>query len=250
MIKFRLPIAVLILLVSSLIAQAQEKSPPSQKEGENISIEALENRINGQFQWRVIIPQNKTDSVPYKNFNTKSISFSIGGTFPLSRFLEFQIHPGFTFTKLRFKETADKTFPTTGSDKYVYEKIRSIYVSLPLGFQFNIIRGNEDEVGLHAEVGASAGYKISSSYKNKLKREDIKVKIPRVSGIEKLRYGIYTQVNYKWVGITAHYRLSDYFQQDQLYSRNNSTGLPQNDPKGHSSYPTLPPIELGLTFDF
>jgi hypothetical protein len=133
---------------------------------------------------------------------------------------------------------------TDGTDSYFYKdhaavnghtidvkksKLSITYFDIPFGFQY------KSSQKIHATLGFKVGWSINNhlKYKGTDYREEstgrtVKLKETGMPGIQKIHYGPYLTVGYKWVGLTAFYQITSIFEKDLG--------------------PQISPISVGITF--
>ena len=241
------------LLSSDLMAQPgdddeetseiQKKTDPNLLTKDSLEI-ILTDRFDLVFNRGFLFNSGMPDSVPI-NPATSGTTF-IGLSFNLLFNKKFAIHfqPGVAFFKINYLQKNNKTFPSSGDTLYAYERQRMYYVEMPVGFRWNFLRDTtKGRIQSFVEVGASFGYLIGSSYKVRLdyQGQTAILKIPDIPNVNTIRAGIFTKLNYRYFGFWAFYRLTDVFVKSATYTTPNG---------GQGKYPTISPIELGISVVF
>ena len=175
--------------------------------------------------------------------------------FPLGKrnIVGLRAAPGLAWTHFAYQQSIDKTFPSirdsVGFD-YTQEKHRLLFLEMPLGVYFNITRDEDGDPLFFAEAGGYLGYLASATYKIKYRNSAGQRVLERTKDLEqitdpeiefeRLRYGVYARVGYKWFSLYYSMRLTDVF--DEFTN-------PSLRPRNIDGYknPTMPPMEIGLS---
>ncbi|MEZ4825207.1 MAG: outer membrane beta-barrel protein [Bacteroidia bacterium] len=201
------------------------------------------------FNRGLILVGTTQDSVPVSGSNSGTFFIGGGIKFPLANNkMGIRLTPGIAFSRIQYNQTSIKSFPTVPDSldfTLTAEKHSMIYAELPLGFYLNISRDEDNDPRFFVEGGGYLGYLFSASYKysytntsGQRVNTQIKDQEKIQNEFERLRYGIYARVGYKWASLYYSYRLSALFDE-----------FANNPPRGGAGYknPLIPPMELGLT---
>ena len=189
------------------------------------------------------------DTVPINGSNSGTFSIGGGIKFPLANNkLGIRVTPSLAWTTINYNQTSVKTFPTIPDSldfDLTHEKHSLFHVELPIGVYINVSRDEDNDPKFFVEAGGYIGYLTSASYQYRYLNSDgqrVKVQNRDLQTIEnefeKLRYGIYARLGYKWAALYFNMRLNDVF--DELAND------PPNDMAGYKN-PTIPPLQVGIT---
>lgn len=190
------------------------------------------------------------DGVDFDQARSGSYSLGFGYGIPIGKTVEIKFEPRATWQKIVFREFSDTTkyFPSsaTGQDM-VYEKLRAFYVEAPIGIKLKLARNAEDKYKLLLEGGFSFGFNAGSTFKTRMKvdadsnpddnESRATFKVNYIDHLNVLRYGPYGRIGTNWISIYGFYRLSDIFDDTQMFTT----------PTGDVAYPKFPTLELGLS---
>ncbi len=195
------------------------------------------------------------DSVPLSN--TASGTYFIGGgfKFPFGRrnVIGLRVAPGLAWTHYTYQQSVDKEFPTIADSvgvDYTQEKHRLFFLELPVGLYFNVTRDEDGDPVFFGEVGGFVGYLASAQYKIRYRNNaglrvqertrDLEQISEPESEFERLRYGAYARIGYKWFSLYYSIRLTEVF--DEFTN-------PDRRPKNVEGYknPLMPAMEIGLS---
>ncbi|MEZ4776554.1 MAG: outer membrane beta-barrel protein [Bacteroidia bacterium] len=206
-------------------------------------------RFDLVFNRGLMLVSSTQDSVPISGSNSGTFFIGGGIKFPLANnTMGIRATPGIAFSRIQYNQTSIKTFPTIPdslSFTLTGEKHSLIYAELPLGFYVNISRDEDNDPKFFVEGGGYLGYLFSASYKSKYVNSDGQRVKTQISDLEKIsdefqriRYGIYARVGYKWASLYYSFRLSALFDE-----------FANDPPRGGAGYknPIIPPMEVGLT---
>ncbi len=248
-----LHILFIVLLGSSLLAQevpADSAETVTTVETDSINLPSDPPRTFGLVFNRGFMYQTNTfkaeqDTVPVAG--TSSGTYFIGAGFMIpfgSNTLGLRLTPGYAWTVYDYAQSSSKTFPTTlnESEPLVSEKHRLGLIELPVGLYWNITKDEDNDPLVFAEVGAYAGYLLSAQYLTE-RETGVRTRVLKDSGLEqegdfqRVRYGAYARLGYKWAALYASYRLSDVFDTFSDASVH---------PAGYVN-PRIAPLEIGLS---
>ncbi|MDX2247593.1 MAG: porin family protein [Bacteroidia bacterium] len=206
-------------------------------------------RFDLVFNRGLMLVSSTQDSVPISGSNSGTFFIGGGIKFPLAKNkMGIRVTPGVAFSRIQYNQTTIKTFPTIPdslSFTLTSEKHSLTYVELPLGFYLNISRDEDNDPKFFVEAGGYVGYLLSASYKTKYVNSDGQRVKTQVSDLEKIeaeferiRYGLYGRLGYKWASLYYSFRLSALFDE-----------FANDPPRGGQGYknPVIPPMEVGLT---
>lgn len=163
------------------------------------------------------------DSAPITSGASGLTHIGIGYDLSLRKWLALRFELGFSFLKINFSQTTDKTFPTVGDSLYVYERLKTNYMMIPLAFRFIFHRTSKGKVDFFADAGFNFGVLLGGSYKLRLKdsengdRAILKLRIN--SQVNPIRYGAFGRMMYKFIGLYANYRLSTVYKSNLNYPK-------------------------------
>lgn len=251
--KFKpvLPAAItfLLLLVAGIAFGQQGDNEAGRIEKKKIPITGSE-RFDVMFGRGVLIPMDRDliDTVPYDPARSGSFSLGASFNFPFGKVFAIRLEPRGTWQKLHYLDDPNKTFPTDSGNVYAFEKHRSFYPEVGIGFKFNLYRDEEEKVKLFTEIGGSFGYNTGGTYKRRSSYTTSNgtvtnrtEKIHHVDDFEQLRYGLYFRAGTNWGAFQIFYRASDIFDLSKQYNHPDRGNVPV-------SYPKIPPIEVGIVF--
>ena len=189
------------------------------------------------------------DTIPINGSNSGTFFIGGGIKFPLANNkIGIRATPGVGWTQINYNQTSLKTFPTIQDSigfPYTSEKHRLFHVELPIGFYVNVTRDEDNDPKFFLEGGGYIGYLISAGYQYKYLNstgQRVKVNNRDLEQIEnefqKLHYGIYARIGYKWASLYFNMRLTDVFDE--------FANDPPKDVPGFRN-PKIPPMQLGLT---
>lgn len=203
------------------------------------------------FNRGFMLSGSQPDSVPLNG--TGSGTYFIGAGFRFSLFknkMGLRVSPGIAFTHFTYEQTNLKTFPSVPDSvpfPFTQERHGSTWAELPLGIYANFSRDEDGDPRFFAELGGYIGYLLAANYKtryNNAANLRVKEKVRDLHKIEseweRLRYGLYGRVGYKWAAIYVSYRLSEVF--DEFTN-------PAYRPKAVEGFrnPAIAPMEFGIT---
>ncbi|MEL6844884.1 MAG: hypothetical protein AAFP02_16880, partial [Bacteroidota bacterium] len=150
----------------------------------------------------------------------------------------------FAWTIYDYAQSSNKTFPTVldENEPLISEKHRLYVIELPVGLYWNITKDEDNDPLVFAELGGYAGYVLSAQYLTE-RSTGVRTRVLKDKGLEqegdfqRLRYGAYARLGYKWAAIYASYRLSDVFD-----TFSSVPGAPSN-----YVNPRIAPLEIGLS---
>ncbi|MEM7369389.1 MAG: porin family protein [Bacteroidota bacterium] len=206
------------------------------------------------FNRGLMLTGSSPDSVPLNGNSSGTYSIGGGIRIPLIKdAVRLRLTPSISWTHFSYDQTNLKTFPTVADSlpqQLTLEKHTLIFGELPLGVIFNLSRDEDGDPRFFVEAGGYVGYLLGANYKTRFKdSEGLRVKNKRrdLEGIEsefeRLRYGLYGRVGYKWAALYFSYRLSDVF--DEFTN-------PSLRPTAFEGYknPKIPPMEVGISVFF
>lgn len=202
------------------------------------------------FNRSFLVGANRIDTVPLNTFNSGSYSLGLSFRIPLANNLVgFRLAPSISWLRLVYNQSANKTFPTladTLGPPLDRERHQLTALDLPVSFYYNITRDEDRDPRFFLEVGGYVGYLIGANYKQRYDDSDIRVtnrlgQLQRLEGqFERLRYGLFGRVGFKWISLYANYRLTRVFGEFTH---------PELRPRASDSFrnPEIPPLELGVS---
>ncbi len=247
---------LLLLLVGLSIVSLQAQKVPqdsTQKEGKAESASDLPADdprtfslvFNRGFAYLPNAFQVAQDTVPITGTSSGTYFIGAGIIIPFGpNVVGMRMAPGLGWTVYDYGQTGDKTFPSELDENrpLVFEKHRTQWVELPVGFYWNITRDEDADPYLFLELGGYAGYMLSGHYRTQYESgartiSTVEKGLEQEGDFKRLRYGAYARLGYKWFALYASYRLSDVW--DEFNSAPGRSGSYRN--------PVAPPIELGLS---
>jgi hypothetical protein len=196
-------------------------------------------RIDVVLQRTFFLVQNQPDTFSLVTGSTGAYFVGIANNFFLTKRVQFNLMPGLYFSRLIYSQSQGRTFPTR-SDSLTNEKLRSVYLQVPLGFSVLLMRNAGTGVSdVRLGAGLSPGLHLGSSSKYIIESDGVKTKAKRASSdpLAALSLSAYLRLSYKFVGITAAYRITPYFSRQPVPA----TGL---------VYPAVAPLEVGVFVQF
>jgi hypothetical protein len=205
-------------------------------------------RFSLVFNRGFMLTGSAPDTVPLSS--TRSGTYFIGGgiRFPLTKTntLGLRLTPGVAWTHISYAQTNLKTFPyradTLGSN-LSQERHRQFFIDLPLGVYFNLTKDEDNDPKFYLEAGGYVSYLLAAQYRYKYDNAQgrtVTVREQNLAGsaneFERLRYGLYGRVGYKWAALYVSYRLSEVF--DEFADDPAPAGFRN---------PAIPPLELGIS---
>ncbi|MEM6801036.1 MAG: outer membrane beta-barrel protein [Bacteroidota bacterium] len=233
--------------------QTQTQTELEDKKGEDQLPTDAARRFSLVFNRTLQTTNGTSDTIPLNG--TSSGTFFIGGgiRIPLgNQLVNIRLTPGISWTGYTYNQTNLKRYPTFASDSVnlSLERQSLTHIDLPLSFYFNISRDEDGDPRFFVEVGGYASYLMAASYK--IKYEDanglrVKEKIRDIHALEgdnaefeRLRYGAFARVGFKWIALYLDYRISDVFDEFSGSVINDQT------PAGFKN-PVFQPLQFGLS---
>ncbi len=209
-------------------------------------------RFNLVFTRGFALAGPANDTVPISS--TASGSYAIGAGFlfpfgPRNR-VGLRAAPGLSWTSFTYQQLPDKTFPTVSdSVNYDQERHRLFFLEMPIGLYVNFTRDEDGDPLFFGEMGGYIGYLGSAQYKIKYRNSAGQRVMQRTRDLEQLsdpgeferiRYGAYARVGYKWFSLFFSMRLTPVF--DEFTN-------PSLRPKNVEGFrnPGMPAMEIGLS---
>ncbi|MEL6675075.1 MAG: outer membrane beta-barrel protein [Bacteroidota bacterium] len=195
--------------------------------------------------------ENQADSVPLNGGSSGSFQLHAGIKIPIYRNrVGLRLSPGISWTNIVYNQLEGKTFPTLVADSlptFSLEKHGQTHVSLPLGVYVNITTDEDGDPVWFLEAGGYLRYMMAASYKVKYEENGLQIK-EKARGLHtlsdpefnRLSYGLYARLGYKWFSAYANMRLTEVFDEftnDAFNPRQNGT----------FKNPIIPPIEVGFS---
>ena len=182
-----------------------------------------------RFSWVLnrsfMLTDRMNDTVPINGNSSGTIFIGGGIRIPLvKQTVGLRLTPGVSWTNINYSQTNAKTFPTINANvqtEYTLERHGLTRVELPLGVYFNLTKDEDGDPRFFVEAGGYAGYLTAAGYKIKYKNPQglrVKEKIRDLhkqneKEFERLSYGIYARLGYKWISLYFQMRLSDVFDE-------------------------------------
>jgi hypothetical protein len=251
-------IIFLSIFVFSTSAWAQIKEIPEQKEKTQKQEEVEDNlpadppsKFDLVFNRSFMLNGGGTlDTVPING--SSSGTFSIGGgiKFPLAQNkLGIRVTPSVAWTQINYNQTDLKSFPTVKDSlpfDLTSERHGLFHVELPIGVYVNVSRDEDNDPKFFVEAGGYIGYLISAKYQYRyLNSSGQRIRVQNrdletiENEFEKLRYGIYARLGYKWAALYFNVRISDVFDE--------FANDPPREVLGGFKNPIIPAMQAGIT---
>ncbi|GAB4415812.1 MAG: hypothetical protein OHK0039_24700 [Bacteroidia bacterium] len=203
------------------------------------------------FTRGLIITDARQDTVPLNGTGSGTYVVGAGFKFPLVKnTLGLRVAPSLAITQYTYEQTAAKTYPTI-ADSLPYtlalERQGAVFGELPVGVYLNFNKDEDGDPRFFLEAGGYVGLLVAANYKTRYTnaeglREKNKVRdLQKIeSEWQRLRYGLYARVGYKWASLYVSYRLSEVFDEftNEAYRPRPGEGFRN---------PQLPPIEVGIS---
>lgn len=164
-----------------------------------------------------------------------------GFSFHFNKRYSIRAQPGMAFLKFNLRDNDSSQVQLLSEAGIETFRLRVFYAELPVAFaiSFRSDSAAGEKVQSLLEVGATIGYRVSSSIKYEQTLDDglvSKVLINNVytNELEPLRYGAFVRFSYRFFGLMVYYRFSDIFKDSA------STDVV-------STFPTFAPLEIGLS---
>ncbi|MEL7532812.1 MAG: outer membrane beta-barrel protein [Bacteroidota bacterium] len=201
--------------------------------------------FNRGFMYQTNGFKTEQDTVPVAG--TSSGTYFIGAGFMVpfgDNTLGLRLTPGYAWTIYDYAQSSSKTFPTSldENEPLVSEKHRLGLIELPVGLYWNITKDEDNDPLVFAEIGGYAGYMLSAQYLTE-RETGVRTRVLKDKGLEqegdfqRVRYGAYLRLGYKWAALYASYRISDVFDTFSDASVH---------PDGYVN-PRVAPLEIGLS---
>ena len=203
----------------------------------------------GTYGYKSFVTYDMPDSVKLNVPASGTHFLYYNKDFELTSSLKFRISGGFSFSKLKFNQFNEKTFPSDSIR--IYEKLRKVTFDIPVGFIIVFSKDERGEPKASLEAGGYANYMLGSSYKIKqeTQNEKVKAKFTGVGGIMPLQYGIYGKLHIGRLGLIASYRLSDFFDPEARYQNTAPFNLPRETDTG-KQYPFISQLQVGIFLEW
>jgi|GEM_PF-2489294 len=230
-----------LICIPQIQAQDDPPEPVAPKKTSNIG----QKRVLGIVFNRGFVMQGSKDaSTPISGGRSGTSFLGFNYNVELGDRFGFRIQPGFSWVKYSYQQVDTKTFPST-LDTLDYEKHRLSFAEVPIGVYLNLTLSDDNKPQLFVEGGGFIGYMTGAILKTKGQidvgelDQTIINKVRDTKDFERLRYGVYGKLGYKWIAIHFTYRLSDVFTEFATDVDGNNTTVRN---------PTIPPMEIGVSF--
>lgn len=196
-------------------------------------------RIDLVFHRSFLIIQNQIDTFPLNGASSGSYFLGVSANLLLAKRLRLRIQPGVNFYRLSYTQNDSRTFPST-ADSLASEKLRSIFLQIPVGLSFVLMRNaNTGASDATFELGISPGLHLGSTTKIgiEVNGRRAKAKLPAFDPITPLMVSAHLRLTYKFLGLYGAYRLTSFFR-------------PNSTTEDGRVYPSVAPLELGACIQF
>ncbi|MEM8887230.1 MAG: porin family protein [Bacteroidota bacterium] len=232
--------------------EAPAEEAKAEDKEDNLPVDAAR-RFSLVFNRTLQTTNGTADTIPLNG--TGSGTFFIGGgiRIPLGgKVANIRLAPGISWTGFNYNQTNLKRFPTFANDStnLSLEKHSLTHIDLPLSFYFNFSRDEDGDPRFFVELGGYASYLMAASYKIRYEDENglrVREKIKDLHALEgdnaefeRLRYGAFARVGFKWIALYLDYRLSDVFDE------NGGTVINPDTPAGFLN-PVFEPLQIGIS---
>lgn len=215
------------------------------------------------FGRSIMITGGLPDSVPISGGASGAYFLGAGYRFYIGKAYRFGLRfsPGIAWNRYTYDQTSAKTFPTTIDSTITLSRERHsmVEVKAELGVFINITRDEDYDPLIFVEVGGYGGYMTAFNYIRRFtdgnnlrvreKYRDLE-KLTMTDGanntvntFNRLQYGFYGRLGYKWAALYVGYRLSDVLN-DPI----NDALLFRDQPNFQAV--TMPPIDIGFHIMF
>lgn len=245
---------VLLLLTITLPQVSAQESDSTDIKSTNLPVDPPK-RFSLVFNRGFTLPGPAQDTVPLSSTGSGTYFIGAGFRFPFGErnVAGLRATPGLAWTGFAYQRTVDQTFPSIpDSNQFAYtqEKHRLFFLEMPIGIYMNFTRDEDGDPLLFGEIGGFVGYLGSAQYRIKYRNgagqrveQDTK-DLEQISDpepeFERLRYGAYARIGYKWITLYYSIRLTDVF--DEFTN-------PSLRPKPVDGFknPGMPPMEIGIS---
>ena len=249
-----LMIIFLLLAGSSPIMAQEAESDTTETKADNLPTDPPK-RFSLVFNRGFSLPGPAQDTVPISSTGSGTYFLGGGFRFPLGikNIVGIRATPGLAWTSYSYQRTVDQTFPSIQDSLpfgYTQEKHRMFFLEMPLGVYINFTRDEDGDPLFFGEFGGFVGYLSSAEYRIRYRngsgqrieertRDLEQISDPEIE-FERLRYGAYARLGYKWITLYYSIRLTDVFDEFT------NPSLRPKDVEGFKN-PTLPPMEIGIS---
>jgi len=246
--SFKNLIVLAILLFSVAMAQTdstEQADPPS------TDLPTDPPRTNSLIITRgFMMGASAVDSVPLNGFGSGTFSIQVGiKKYLIAQRAGLRFSPGVSFTTYDYNQTDLKRFPSIPDTLISFEQERQnlTLLELPIGIFVDLNKDEDNDPRFFVEAGGYIGFLVGARYRsryvdgNGLRIENRISRLQRLdSEYERLRYGIYARLGYKWASVYFGMRLTNVWDE----FANDITS-----PTGTTDYrnPSIPPMELGIS---
>lgn len=246
-------LVLLFFLVASPQAFSQE-SDSSDTKIKNLPVDPPK-RFSLVFNRGFTLPGPAQDTVPLSSTASGTYFIGAGFRFPFTErnVVGLRATPGLAWTSYSYQLTVDQTFPSIPDSTefaYTQEKHRLFFLEMPLGIYINFTRDEDGDPLFFGELGGYVGYMGSAEYRIKYRNgagqrvEERTKDLEQISDPEpefqRLRYGAYARIGYKWFSLYYSMRLTDVFDEFT------NPSLRPKDVEGFKN-PGMPPMEIGIS---
>lgn len=192
------------------------------------------------------------DTVPLSGF--ASGTYSLQNSIKIDLFqniIGLRLAPGVTWARLAYSQNDLKTFPTIPDSlklNLTQERHQFFYLELPVSVVFNITKDEDGDSEFFIEGGGYASFMMAGSYKRRYINELGLDVIEEQRGLhqlqdewQRLRYGVFGRVGYKWAALYFNLRLSP------MLDEFTNEGLRPVDSEAYRN-PAFPTMEAGISF--
>lgn len=263
----------LLLISSGNIAWAQSDSTSTEAEPNSLEGVTFTPADDAPQRSRVDPPQNfglifgrsfllaggLPDSVPVSGGASGAYFLGAGYRFYVDKSYRFgfRFTPGIAWNRYTYEQTTAKTFPTIRDSSQTISQERHTVIEgkLEVSIFVNLTRDEDSDPKLFIEAGGYGSYITAMNYVRRFDNSDnLRVrekyrdleKLSTSTGngnstntVNRLQYGLFGRLGFKWAGLYVGYRLSDVLNatlNDALLFREAS----------NYQAPNLPPLDVGL----
>lgn len=212
-------------------------------------------RFSMVFNRGFAIPGPSQDTVPVSSTGSGTYFLGAGFRFPIGakNVAGIRATPGLAWTSYSYQRTVDQTFPSIQDSlpfAYTQEKHRLFFLEMPIGLYINFTRDEDGDPLFFGELGGVLGYLSSAEYRVRYRngagqriqqrtRDLEQISDPEIE-FERIRYGAYARIGYKWITLYYSIRLT------RVFDEFTNPSLRPKDVDGFQN-PTMPPMEIGIS---
>lgn len=199
----------------------------------------IEQKFDLVFYKTFPIQASLSDTFPLQSGFSGSNVLALAVYFKVNRQFDLVLRPGVNFHKYHFAARGASILP--GTEKlpptYTYQKWRAFYGQLQGGLRWIVKPSPNRRALVWVSAGASALLLFASSLKYRYQNEGFiyKVRTHKIPNLNAFRWGLYSEIMYKWIGFIFIYYGSPYWRSG-TYIENNV----------ERNFPASPKWEVGI----